>query len=182
MKTLVVYYSYSGNTKALANKTAQELGADIEEINEIKSPSMLVGIHRAVNRIRTEIHPIKAQLDDYDKIIIMSPVWADYPVSAIYSFIDLLPKNKQIEFMLVSGGGGTVKSIEGTKALAMSRCCEVVDYSVVSVKINKKTGDISIRKIKQSANLSYLTTIGIAVGTVIFAGVGVYTLVKKFRA
>jgi len=57
-----------------------------------------------------------------------------------------LPKDKQIEFIMVSAGSGTVKSLEGTKALAMSMGCEVVGYLVVSAKINKATGDISTKE------------------------------------
>ena len=64
MKTLIMYYSYSGSTKALANEKAEELGADIEEIFEAKRPFMPIGIHRAVNRIRTEISPTDREVYD----------------------------------------------------------------------------------------------------------------------
>ena len=36
MKTLILFYSYTGKTKALAEKKAAELGADIEEIADMK--------------------------------------------------------------------------------------------------------------------------------------------------
>ena len=77
MKTIILYYSYSGNTKVLANKKSKELEADIEEIVEVKKPGMIVGVYRALRQKKTDIHPIKSQLDSYDKIIIMSPVWGD---------------------------------------------------------------------------------------------------------
>ena len=164
MKTLIMYYSHSGNTKALANEKAQEIGADIEEIIEVKRPFMPIGIHRAVNRIRTEICPIKSHLDDYDRIIIMSPVWADHPVSAIYSLIDRLPKGKQVELIMVSSSGGTRSSSEGTKNLVIGRECEVVGYTNVSVKVNRKTGELETKTLDKELNLSYLYPIVTAIG------------------
>ena len=175
MKTIVMYYSFSGNTKALAHKKTQELGADIEEITEVKRPFMPIGIHRAVNRVRTEILPIESQLDDYDEIIIMSPVWADYPVSAIYSLIDRLPESKRVELIMVSGGGGTRSSAEGTIALVADKGCEVVGYTDVEVKVNRKTGEVTTKTIEKGSNLSYLVPI-VIVGSIILLVAGVYWL------
>jgi len=134
MKTIVLYYSHSGNTKAFAHKKALELGADIEEITETKKPFIVVGLYRAATRKKTAIQPIKARLDSFDKIIIMSPVWKAHPVSAINSAIECLPKGKKVEFITVSAGGGTRASAAGTKALIAAQGCEVVGYTDVQVK------------------------------------------------
>ena len=134
MKTIILYYSHSGNTKALAEKKARELGHDIEEITEIKKPLMLVTLFRGMNRKKTEIRPIKSNLSEYEKIIIMSPVWAAHPVSAINSVIDCLPAGKKVELIMVSGGGGTKKTAEGTKELIIRRGCEVAGYTDLKAK------------------------------------------------
>ena len=63
MKTLIMYYSLSGNTEALAKKKARELDADIERIVEINPPSMIVGIHRAVNRTRARAYYMKGTFE-----------------------------------------------------------------------------------------------------------------------
>lgn len=39
MKTLVVYYSYSGNTKSIAKKVAEELNTDLLELEPVKAYS-----------------------------------------------------------------------------------------------------------------------------------------------
>ena len=134
MKTVILYYSRSGNTKALALKKALELDADIEEIVEEKKPLLVVGLYRALRRKKTAIRPIKALLDSFDKIIIMSPVWAAHPVSAINSVIECLPGGKKVELFMVSAGGGTRESVEKTKALITARACEVAGYTDVHVK------------------------------------------------
>ncbi|MDR2168114.1 MAG: hypothetical protein LBE35_09750 [Clostridiales bacterium] len=136
MKTLILYYSHSGKTQALARKRAEELGAEIEEIVEVKRPSVAIGILRAIRRKKTPIAPLAADLGEFDKIIIMSPVWAGHPVSAINAAIALLPQGKQVEFVMNSAGGGTKKSAAGTKSLAVARGCEVVGYEDVKVTLN----------------------------------------------
>ena len=134
MKTIILYYSHSGNTKALAQKRVLELGADIEEIVEVRKPFLAIGLCRAIMRKKTAIQPIKAQLDSFDRIIIMSPVWASRPVSAINSVMECLPGGKKVEFIMVSAGGGTRASVEKTKELVTMRGCEVTGYTDVQVK------------------------------------------------
>jgi hypothetical protein len=138
MKTLILFYSHSGKTEALAGKKAAELKdagfeVDVERVVEIKKPSVAIGTLRALRRTKTAIEPIKAKLGDYDKIVIMSPVWAGHPVSAINSVIELLPAGKAVELIMTSAGGGTKKSALGTKSLVVARGCEVVSYEDVKV-------------------------------------------------
>ena len=135
MKTLILFHSYTGKTKRLAEKKAAELGADIEEIKDVKRPSLIaaytIGCFRAMRHKKVPIQPIKVQLDSYNKIIIMSPVWASRPTPAVNSAIGLLPSGKKVELVMVSASGKTGKAAEGTKALIYGRGCEMTDYSDV---------------------------------------------------
>jgi flavodoxin len=132
MKTLILFYSFSGNTRKLASQKAAETGADIEEIIEIKKMFVLkaytVGAYRAMKRKKAEIQPIKSQFNSYEKIIIMAPVWAGNPAPAFNSIVEQLPSGKKVELVMVSAGSGTKVSAEGTKNLITARGCEVTDY------------------------------------------------------
>ncbi|MDR2941079.1 MAG: hypothetical protein LBV17_00610 [Treponema sp.] len=141
MKTLILFYSFSGSTKKLASQKAAETGADIEEIIETKKMFVLkaytVGAYRAMKRNKTEIHPIKSQLNSYEKIIIMAPVWAGNPAPAFNSIVEQLPSGKKVELVMVSAGGGTKDSAEGTKNLITAHGCEVTDYTDIKTLVKK---------------------------------------------
>ena len=146
MKTLILFYSRSGNTRALAMKKSKKLGADIEEIFDVKKPSVISAIFRAQMRKRTEILPIKSNLEEYDKIILMSPVWSAHPVPAMNTVIERLPANKKIEVIMVSAGSGTRKSDEETKKLIAERGCEVIEYT--DLKTMMKNNKLVVQKIR----------------------------------
>jgi len=141
VKTLVLFYSFSGCTKKLASQKAAETGADIEEIIEVKKMFVLkaytAGAYRAMKRKKTQIQPVKSQLNGYEKIIIMCPVWAGNPAPAFNNIVDLLPSGKKIELVMVSAGSGTKKSAEKTKALITARGCEVAGYTDIRTMAKK---------------------------------------------
>jgi len=136
MKQIILFYSYSGRTKILAGMKALELNADIEEITEVKKMSVIkayvVGGFYALRRKRVKINPIKANLSDYEQIIIMVPVWAGNPAPAFNSIKRLIPSGKKIELIMISAGGGTKKSAEKTKEFFINRGCEVTGYTDVN--------------------------------------------------
>ena len=131
MKTLILFYSFSGKTKALAEQKASELNASIEEVTEVKKPSMLgaffSGVIKAVKRKKTAIKPIKADPANYDQIIVMAPVWASLPAPAFNNIIEHIPSGKKVEIIMVSESGKS-KS-KGTIELLTARGCEVTGYS-----------------------------------------------------
>ncbi|MCL2265498.1 MAG: flavodoxin [Treponema sp.] len=135
MKTIILYYSWSGKTKALAAQKAGETGADIEEITEVKRPSgfgaFFSGAPKAIGRKKTKIKPAASDLSGYEKIIIMAPVWASHPAPAFNNIVELIPSGKKIEIVMVSAGGGTKKTEQKTKELFTARGCEVVSYTDV---------------------------------------------------
>jgi NAD(P)H-dependent FMN reductase len=115
----------------------QNESAGIEEIVDVKRQSTFaaytVGSLRAIRRKKTPIQPLKAQLDSYDKIILMSPVWGNRPTPAVNSAIECIPPGKKVEIIMVSASGKSGGAVNGTKALLYGRGCEVTDYTDVKV-------------------------------------------------
>lgn len=121
-KTLVAYFSYSGNTKSIAEKIAAKTGADMfvidttydypEEYNAV--------IEQAQQEQRENARPeLSATIDnlaDYDTVFIGYPNWwGDMPM-VVYSFLDEydLSGKTVIPFCTHGGSGlsGTVSSIK----------------------------------------------------------------------
>ena len=86
MKTLVVYYSRTGNTKFVAEEITAELGADIEEVVDLKKRDGKMGYlsasRDATGNRQTNIAETKRNPADYDLIVIGTPVWFWRPSSA----------------------------------------------------------------------------------------------------
>ena len=80
MKTLVVYYTRTGNTKFAAETIAAELRAEMEEVIDLKKRrgrlAYLPSGRDAIEGKETEIAQTSRNPTDYDLIIIGQPVWA----------------------------------------------------------------------------------------------------------
>jgi flavodoxin len=122
MKTLVVYYSRTGNTKSVAEKVAQTLEAEMEEIVDEKNRRGWIGFlkagYDATVGNRTRIAETKKDPREFDWIIVGTPVWNSRPSPAIRTY---LSKNdltgKRVTVFCTSLGMGEAKAIERTKAL-----------------------------------------------------------------
>ena len=91
MKSLVVYYSRTGKTKFVAESIATNLGADLEEIVDLKKRTgpvgWLMGGKDATRKNQTEIAQTKKIPQDYDLIIIGTPIWAWSPTPAVRTYV-----------------------------------------------------------------------------------------------
>lgn len=80
-KKLIVYYSYTGNTKMIAERIQKKLKCDILEIKPVVpySTDYQTVVDEEQNNESTgktpEIEKIEKNLSNYDEIIIGSPVW-----------------------------------------------------------------------------------------------------------
>jgi flavodoxin len=120
MKTLVIYYTRTGNAKYIAETVASEIGADIEEVIDLKNRqgrlNYLPAGRDAMSGKETEIAQTKRNPTDYDLIIIGQPVWAGSPTPAIRTYVsknDLSGKKVSLFFSDVGLG----QAVEKTKAL-----------------------------------------------------------------
>ena len=122
MKSLVVFYSRTGNAKFVAQTVAAEMGSDIEEIVDMKSREGKLGWMSAgkdaMQGKETQIAPTTKVPADYDLIIVGTPVWAWRPSAAIKTYLsknDLSGKKVALFFTMDSDLRGAV---EKTKAMA----------------------------------------------------------------
>lgn len=112
MKTVVVYYSRSGHTRQVAERMAGKLNADLQELVDQRARKGLVGWLKsgrdAIKEKETELAPLEHRPEDYDLIVVGTPVWAAHPAPAVRSFLkahDLSGKRTAL-FCTMSARGG----------------------------------------------------------------------------
>ena len=118
-KVLVLYYSQTSNTKAVAEEIATRLGADMEEI--VPETPYDGDFQATIERCMQEreqgviptIQPIKADIAQYDVVFIGYPVWfGTYapPIAALLDQVDL--SGKKVVPFCTFGSGGLESSVK----------------------------------------------------------------------
>jgi flavodoxin len=127
LKSLVIYYTRTGNARFVAETIAAEIGADAEEIVDMKNRSgkfaYLTGGSDARRGKTTEIAPTTKSPADYELIVVGTPVWASRPAPAVTTYLkknDLAGKKVALFF---TQGGKKPSAIEQTKALIPNSEC-----------------------------------------------------------
>ena len=109
MRTLIVYYSFTGNTKHLAMELAAEESADLLRLLDLKKPgklkAYLMGCPAAIFGKAWPIQTLDVDLAAYERVVLMSPVWAGNVVPAVNAFLQALPAGLTLEVKLVSASG-----------------------------------------------------------------------------
>ncbi len=122
MKAAVVYYSMGGNTRYAAEMIADAADADLVELVPVRAypdhgfRMFFAGGRDAVMMRKPKLLPYSFKADDYDTVVLCSPVWAGTftpPVRTFLSENDL--HGKRIAVVLSCGGGDTGKCVERLK-------------------------------------------------------------------
>lgn len=102
MKSVILYYSYGGNTRRIARKISQVLGADLAEIQPVQPYTgsyedvVEQGQEEVDRGYMPEILPVDADLSAYGTVILGTPVWWYTFAPAMKTFLhqaDLQGKN-----------------------------------------------------------------------------------------
>ena len=121
-KKLVLYFSESGSTKAVAEELQKQLGADIEAIECVEPYSG--NFQETVQRNQRErekgetpaLKPLKTKVADYDVIFLGYPIWGGVYASPIASLLKELDfAGKTIVPFCTFGSGGLKTSTEALK-------------------------------------------------------------------
>lgn len=116
MNTLILFYSYSGNTKRVAEEFAAKESSgsetetlDLAEIKDVKRPGTFkaytAGCFAAMNGKAWPIEPLSVDMTKCRKLILLAPIWAGYPAPAFNAVLEQLPEGKEISVKMVSAGG-----------------------------------------------------------------------------
>lgn len=121
-RTLIVYFSWSGNTRTVANIIHEITGSNIVEIepeepypdvyNEVVARFQNERDNNILPSLRTQVENI----DDYDTLIVGSPIWGGLlspPVKSFLAGYDL--SGKKILPFCTHGGSGTAQSVDNIR-------------------------------------------------------------------
>ncbi len=118
-KTLVLYYSQTGNTQSVAEEIARRVNADIEAIDATApyNGDFEATIARCMQErqqgVTPEITPLQSDLAQYDIIFIGYPVWfGTYapPIATLLKNVDL--SGKKVVPFCTFGSGGLESSVK----------------------------------------------------------------------
>lgn len=124
MKTAIVYYSMCGNTKFTADKIAEKVNADLIRLEPVKAyPNQGIrkffwGGKSAVMGERPELRPYEFRAEQYDRILLGTPVWAGSFAPPLGTFIRENKEaltDKEISVFVCFSGGGADKAIDKLK-------------------------------------------------------------------
>ncbi len=117
MKTLIIYFSLTGNTKRICNALQKNMDAELEALRPQRRYCALgartLGVFAASHRMERPIYPLKEDVSAFDRIVLATPVWAGHLPPPVVTFLrcyDL--RNKPVYLLLThSGNPGQVQQI-----------------------------------------------------------------------
>lgn len=124
-KTLVVYYSYTDDTRRLANMIHETVGGDVFEIQPLElypsdyDAAFAQGRKEVEERFKPPLKNKIENIDEYSTIYVGSPIWFDTIAPPVVSFLSghSLAGKTIIPFFTYDGNG-TGESVEETARLS----------------------------------------------------------------
>ncbi len=118
MKKIFIYYSLTGNGDIVADYL-KDKGYDIrkvetkEELPKNNILRILAGGYKAMISYKDKLIDFDNNIDDYDEVIIGSPIWNSRLSSPINSVLDNINfESKKLTFILYSGSGKESKAMK----------------------------------------------------------------------
>ena len=105
MNTLIVYYSFTGNNRILAQHLAARIKADMHEITELKHRTWGTILFDQLLGRRPRIQQATLPWDRYGRVILIAPVWNARVASPMCTFVRKERANlKSYSVLTVCGG------------------------------------------------------------------------------
>ena len=125
MKSLVVYYSRTGNTRFVAEKIAEVLRADLEELIDKKDRRgaigwLSAGMDASLNR-ETEIGQTRHSPSGYDLVVLGVPVWDLRVPPAMRTYLNRNDLSKKIALFCTNAGSSAENTLSSLITLARNQ-------------------------------------------------------------
>lgn len=131
MKKLIVYYSFMGNNEKLALKLQRKSGCDILKIEELKQRKKTTIFLDVLFNRKPKIKNIDIDLNQYDLVILVSPIWMGAIASPMKTFLARQENIKNYAFISLCGGvenqdqwiSNKLKKYLGREPVKISQLC-----------------------------------------------------------
>jgi len=154
MKSVIVYYSYTGNTEMVAKTLAENIKADTIKIEDVERPSKAKAYSAGAIAARQgkswPIKPFNKDLSQYGRIFVGCPVWFGMPAPEINAFVEQTDfKGKDVVIFVTMGGSGENTAIKALNSKITAKGGKIVSYFAVktgmtnSEDIKSKTREIA---------------------------------------
>lgn len=123
MKSLVVFYSLTGNTRLAASKIAAMLDADLEPVLDLGSYKGFWGYMRAgydsLRDHEASIRPPRTTPHGYDLVVAAGPIWAGRIAPPLRSYLRKFSGDfRNIAFCVTRGGSSPEKALAQMESLS----------------------------------------------------------------
>jgi flavodoxin len=155
MKSIVVYYSHTGNNKYLAEKIASDKEFDLYEISPRMKSSFGL-ILSSLLKISLGIHNTNKNIKDYDAVILCGPIWMGQLISPLSDFLKKYKDDiKKLYFITCCGSGydtkdtkfGYTKVFEKIQILMSEKLvsAEAISIELITPEEMKGKGDETMK-------------------------------------
>lgn len=137
MNYQVVYFSRTGNSKRIAEKIAGRLSTKAVRITDNVNWNGILGYLKYIFYMITkkEVNvTLDKKIDNYDELIVVTPLWDAAPCLAVKKFLSTVPLNSV--HLVTSAGMSVIKNKDGFK-------------SVNSITVKDRNEDIVIQALVQ---------------------------------
>lgn len=137
MNYQVVYFSRTGNSKRIAEKIAGRLSTKAIRITDNVNWNGLLGYVKYIFYMITKKEvdvTLDKKIDNYDELIVVTPLWDAAPCLAVKKFLSTVPLNSV--HLVTSAGMSVIKNKDGFK-------------SVNSITVKDRNEDIVIQALVQ---------------------------------
>ena len=121
MKSIIIYYSYGGNTKRIANLIHDKKEYDMVEIKPVDpyTNDYQKLVDEEENKMHqeevVEIEPIHADLNSYDRVILGTPVWWYTMTPPIRTFLKKYDLSEKVIVPFATNGGWLGRTFDDIK-------------------------------------------------------------------
>lgn len=152
MRSLVVYYSKTNNTKKVADLISSNLDSDLIEIKDNEDRDGILNYiksgYHAFKKKKTEISYEECDIDSYDLILIGTPIWAGSISPAVRTYIDSNKnKFKKVSFFSTVGSTSPDSTFKEMEELS-----EKTPISILSIKKTEFEDNSYISKAENFCN------------------------------
>jgi flavodoxin len=141
MSTLVVYYSRSGHTKAVALRIRDVLGADLEALRDARNRAGVRGYVRStietLLRLPTSLRATELDPSRYDLVVVGTPVWGGSMSSPVRTWLEANRDRLRTVAFFCTMEGPMVASTFRQMATASGR----EPVAVLSLRTSEMAGD-----------------------------------------